>query len=297
MNFEVWLPPVEKWNGKFNGVGNGALAGGINYPAMVTPLSVGYAVGSTDGGHQSKAIVEGDWMQGRPDHWYEFGFLAVHQMTRASKAIIAAYYGNAPEYSYFTGCSGGGQQGLAETQRYPADYNGVVSGAPANYPTRMWPGETYPSWVTHRSKAYAIPVEKLAMINKAAVAACDRLDSAEDGLIGDPRECNFDPTALICTGADSPDCLTKEQAESVAMVYAGLKDPTTGEQFWPGYEPGSELDGLVTSASRLSSHKDTSKAWFSITPSGIGRPLISQIQRTSLFFMRQMPKTDRSSTL
>jgi len=241
IGFEVWMPLADKWNGKFNGVGNGALAGGINYPAMKGPLGLGYAVGSTDGGHKSPSIVDGAWMMGHPELWDDFGYRAVHVMTRNAKAIIEAYYGKAAKYSYFTGCSGGGQQGLAEAQRYPADYNGIVSGAPANFPTRMWPGETWPSYVTQKSVETKIPVEKLPLINKAAIAACDANDGAKDGLITDPRKCNFDPGTLLCKGADAPDCLTAAQVDSVKKVYGGLKDPTTGAQFWPGYEPGSEL--------------------------------------------------------
>jgi feruloyl esterase len=239
--FEVWLPNPKKWNGKFNGVGNGALAGGVNYPDMKGPLLKGYAVGSTDGGHQSPAPVIGDWMQDQPDLWDEFGYRAVHGMTKAGKAAAEALYGSAPKFAYFTGCSGGGQQALAEAQRYPADYDGIVSGAPANFPTRMWPGETYPSYVTQQSEETKIPVEKLPVIAAAAVAACDEMDGAKDGLITDPRECDFDPVTIQCKSGDAADCLTEAQVDSVKKVYAGLKDPTTGEQFWPGYEPGSEL--------------------------------------------------------
>ena len=238
--FEVWLPNPKKWNGKFNGVGNGALAGGANYPAMHDPLLAGYAVASTDGGHTSPAPVVGDWMQDHPELWDEFGYRAVHGMTKAGKALTAAYYGKPAAYAYFTGCSGGGQQGLAEVQRYPADYDGVVSGAPANFPTHMWPGETYPSFVTQQSEATKIPVEKLPVIAAAAVAACDELDGAKDGLISEPKNCKFDPATIQCKSGDAADCLTAEQVDSVKKVYAGLKDPTTGEQFWPGFEPGSE---------------------------------------------------------
>lgn len=242
INFEVWLPLPEKWNGRFNGVGNGALAGGINYPAMAAPLTAGYAVASTDTGHQSPVIVVGDWILGHPELWDDFGYRAIHETARNAKAIVEAFYGKPADYAYFTGCSGGGQQGLAEVQRFPADYDGVVSAAPANYPTRMWPGETWPSYVTHRSAKYAIPVEKLPVIHEAALAACDAQDGVEDGLIDNPPACKFDPTVLECTSGDAPDCLTKEQVDSVIKVYEGLKDPTTGEQFWPGYEIGSELD-------------------------------------------------------
>ncbi len=241
MTFEVWLPPAEDWNGKFIGVGNGALAGGINYPAMVGPITAGYAVASTNGGHTSASIVSGDWMQDHPELWDDFGYRAIHDMTRSAKSIIKAYYGKPAKYSYFIGCSGGGQQGLAEAQRYPADYDGIVVGAPANFPTRMWPGETWPSYVTHRTAANAIPVEKLPLIHNAVLAACDANDAVKDGLITDPRTCKFDPATLLCKGEDAPDCLTAAQVDSVQKIYGGLKDPTTGEQFWPGYEPGSEL--------------------------------------------------------
>ena len=242
ITFEVWMPLPEKWNGNFNGVGNGALAGGINYPAMVDPLTRGYAVGSTDGGHTSPAIVVGDWMLGHPELWDDFGYRAMHVMTKNAKLIVNAYYGQAPKYSYYTGCSGGGQQGLAELQRYPADYNGAAIGAPANMPTHMWPGETWPSYVTHRTPANAIPVEKLTVLHDAAVKACDALDGVKDGVIENPRICKFNPATVQCKAGDAADCLTAAQVDSAKLVYAGLKDPTTGAQFWPGYEVGSELD-------------------------------------------------------
>jgi feruloyl esterase len=121
-------------------------------------------------------------------------------------------------------------------QRYPLDYNGVVAGAPANYPIHMWPGELWPAWYTHKDAAQVIPTTKLSAISAAAVAACDENDGVKDGLIRDPRTCNFDPGTLV------PSVLTPEQADSVRAIYGGLKDPTTGVQFWPGYEMGSESD-------------------------------------------------------
>ena len=249
--FEVWMPLADKWNGKFNAVGNGALAGGINYPDMAGPLKKGYAAASTNGGHTSPSMVDGAWMMGHPELWDDFGYRAVHLMTRGAKAIIQAYYGQGPKYSYFTGCSGGGQQGLAEVQKYPADYDGVVSGAPANFPTRMWPGETWPGWVAAKYNTQLslggppgppVPTPKLLTLQAAAVAACDALDGAKDGLITDPRKCKFDPATLLCP-ANPPDankCLTQAEVDTVKLVYGGLKDPTSGAQFWPGYEPGSE---------------------------------------------------------
>ena len=242
INFEVWLPPVtgdHAWNGKFNGVGNGGLAGELHYPAMADALARGYATASTDTGHTG-FLGDGSWALEHPELVVDFGYRAIHMMTRAAKAVVDAYYGQAPDYAYFTGCSGGGQQALSEAQRYPADYDGIVAGAPANFPTHMWPGELYPAWVTHRDDASLIPEDKLPLLNEAVLAACDADDGVEDGVIDDPRTCDFDPTTLVCKGADAATCLTKAQVDSVKKIYAGLRDPS-GQQFWPPYEVGSEL--------------------------------------------------------
>jgi len=237
IRFEVWMPPPAVWNGKFNGVGNGGLAGFIAYPSMAAALGRNYAAASTDTGHQGG---NGSWALGRPELLVDFASRAIHVMTLDAKMIVRAYYGQFPRYSYFTGCSGGGGQGMSEAQRYPLDYNGIVSGAPANYVTRMWPGELWPAWVTHKDPANIIPPAKLPMIQRAATAACDTNDGVRDGIIRDPRTCKFDPASIQCAGGDSPDCLTEKQVTSVKAIYGGLKDPSTGRQFWPGFEPGGE---------------------------------------------------------
>lgn len=243
INFEVWLPQTtgnRSWNGKFNGVGNGGLAGSISYGAMMQSLRRGYATASTDTGHVDKPGSDA-WPLGHPELLVDFASSSIHMTARAAKGIIKAYYGQTPRYSYFTGCSCGGGQALSEAQRYPADYDGIVAGAPANFPTHMWPGELYPAWVTHRSPADLIPREKLSLINGAALAACDALDGVRDGILADPRRCDFDPSTLLCPGADGPNCLTAAQVDSVKRIYAGLKDPSSGKLFWPGYEVSSEL--------------------------------------------------------
>ena len=136
----------------------------------------------------------------------------------AAKRLVSAYYGRPPARSYFTGCSGGGGQALSEAQKYPADYDGIVAGAPANYPTHMWPGEMYSAYVTHRTPAHLVPREKLPLITTAALAACDAKDGVEDGVLDDPRQCQFDPATLACKGADGPDCLTAAQVDSVKKI-------------------------------------------------------------------------------
>ncbi len=241
INFEVWLPSTG-WNGKFNGVGNGGLAGSIGYSAMRTALSRNYATASTDTGH--KNTDPNDWAIDR-GLLTDFASRSIHVTAVAAKAIIHAYYGNGSRYSYFTGCSGGGGQALSEAQRYPADYDGIVAGAPANFVTHMWPGELWPAIVTYNDKTTTYPTgytSKLPLMNSAALAACDCLDFVVDGLIDDPRRCDFDPATLLCRGPEDSTCLTAPQVEAIRAIYAGLWDPFTGEQIWPGYEPGSELN-------------------------------------------------------
>jgi feruloyl esterase len=98
----------------------------------------------------------------------------------------------------------------------------------------------YAAWVTHRDEATRIPNEKLQLIANAALEACDATDGVKDGIIDDPRQCNFDPAKIQCSGADGPNCLTAAQVDSVRKIYEGAKNPSTGERFWYGYEKSSE---------------------------------------------------------
>src|SRR5580658_8500289 len=122
IRIEVWMPAMG-WNGKLQSVGNGAWAGTISYPALATALLAGYAAASTDTGHEGN---KPDFIPDHPEKVVDFAYRAVHEMTARSKAIIAAYYGDGPQYSYWNGCSTGGRQAMAEAQRFPADYDGIV---------------------------------------------------------------------------------------------------------------------------------------------------------------------------
>src|SRR5262245_598697 len=113
-------------------------------------------------------------------------------MTTKAKAIIMKFYGRGPQLSYWNGCSGGGKQGLKEAQRYPADYDGIVAGAPTNYKTHMHAWQMNLSHSALSDKASYIPPAKYGFINSAVLAACDALDGIRDGILNDPRRCHFD---------------------------------------------------------------------------------------------------------
>ena len=237
IKIEVWMPAAG-WNGKLQAVGNGGWSGAIPYGPLGAALRRGYAAASTDTGHSGGS---GRFAQGHPEKLIDFAWRAVHEMTVQAKAIIAAFYGSGPRLSYWTGCSSGGKQGLKEAQRFPADYDGIVAGAPANFWTHLMVGDLWPAHATLIDPASYIPQEKYAAIHNAALDACDALDGVRDGLIEDPTRCRFDPKALLCAGADSPTCLTAPQVEAARKIYAGPSDPRTGKQIFPGLEPGSEL--------------------------------------------------------
>ncbi len=242
IKLEVWIPPAEAWNGKFQGVGNGGYQGSISYAAMATALRRGYATASTDTGHSGDDVKFG---QGHPEKVIDYGWRAVHVMTDTAKLIVRNAQGRFADKSYFVGCSAGGHQAMSEAQRFPDDYDGIIAGAPASNRIRqtfafMW------SWTsTHNADGSPILNQaKLALVTKAAVAACDAGDMLKDGLIEDPRKCSFDPAVLACKpGADESACLTPLQVDAVKKVYDGAKNPRTGEQLFTGWPRGSEEFG------------------------------------------------------
>jgi feruloyl esterase len=241
IRIEVWIPPAAEWNGKFQGVGNGGYQGSISYGAMATALRRGYATASTDTGHTGDDVIFG---QGHPEKVVDFGWRAIHLMTETAKLVIRNATGRFAEKAYFVGCSSGGHQAMSEAQRFPADYDGIVAGAPANNRIRQTFGLMWGWSSTHRADGTPLLDEHaLTQITRAVVAACDGDDGLKDGLVDDPRVCRFDPASLACRSADSAACLTAEQVEAVRKVYAGARNPRTGEQVFSGWPRGSEAFG------------------------------------------------------
>jgi feruloyl esterase len=239
IRFEVWLPAAG-WNGKFVGTGNGVWAGSITYFSMVEPLPKGYATAATDDGHQGSPL-DASFMADHPEKLVDFGHRAPHEMTVAAKAVIARFYGKSAQRSLFVSCSTGGRQGLMEAHRYPQDYDGISSMAPANPMTTLMVSSLWTGYATLKDAASRIPPPKFAIVHKAAVAACDADDGVKDGIISAPHSCRFDAASLRCTGADGPDCLTAPQIEALRAIYQGPRNAHTGKQIYPGFEPGSEM--------------------------------------------------------
>jgi feruloyl esterase len=232
INFELRLPTT--WNGKFYHRGAGGFVGSI--PATRAGLSRGYAAVSTDTGHQGSSLFDGSWALGRPDRQVNFGHRSVHVVTVAAKRIVEAAYGRRPAHSYFEGCSNGGRQGAMEAQRYSEDFDGIVAGAPA----LDWSGiVTGWNWNQQALKSTPIPPETLAAIAKGVVSQCDAADGLVDSLVDNPRSCAFDPKKLVCSGADSPACLTPAQVQTYEQILMGPRR-SNGAPLFPGFPPGAE---------------------------------------------------------
>jgi feruloyl esterase len=235
IKMELWMPAAN-WNGKFQAVGNGAFNGSISLTAMVAPLARGYATSSTDTGHPGNT---GSFALGHPEKAIDFGWRAVHEMTVASKAIIAAFYDAGPRLSYWNGCSAGGRQALKEAQRFPTDYDGIIAGAPG----LDWTGRA--SQAVRGAQlltddAARLSPAKAQLLHTAVVGACDALDGLKDGLLADPTKCTFDPAVLRCKGADEASCLTPSQVKTASTLYSPLVNSRTKRET-AGLQRGSEL--------------------------------------------------------
>jgi feruloyl esterase len=242
ISIEVWLPAAN-WNGKLQSVGNGAWAGTLSYPAMAAAVAAGYAAASTDTGHIGG---NASFIVGHPEKLIDFEERAVHEMTAAAKAVVDAFYGRAPRFSYFNGCSTGGRQALTEVQRHPDDYDAIVAGAPANFAKRQTFGQIWLWQATHADAASMLTPESYQVLHKAALEACDAKDGVRDGVIENPTACHFDPAVTLCPSrgpepSGGPGCLTPAQVEAARKIYAGASNPRTHEALYPGLMPGSEL--------------------------------------------------------
>jgi feruloyl esterase len=215
------------WNGKVLGIGGGGFAGNVTVAAAAEGLSRGYAIVQNDLGHESAGAFDPAWAlkaPGQPnvEAIVDFGHRATHVATDVGKKLVTSFYGRPPQHAYWQGCSTGGRQGLAEVQRYPADYDGVIAGAPV-YTPLVYSNAILRVQAFHKKPESNLLPEHVPLIQKALLAACDGKDGIADGIITDPRSCTWDPGELACKGAASATCLTPAQVETVRTVYAGVK--------------------------------------------------------------------------
>lgn len=245
IGFEVRLPPG--WNGRFVMVGNGGFAGEptdsrgrvVQYGRL---MRGGYAVAATDTGHSAVTDPSAMFAADR-QKLLDYAFRSLHMTAETAKMVLRAYYGAPPSKSYFEGCSTGGRQALILAQRFPNDFDGITAGAPVlNFTGTM----VRFVQVAKALREAPISAAKLPTLAARIYDKCDAVDGIKDGIIDDPRKCDFQPARDLprCeAGADRPDCFTAAQAGALEKIYAEVK--SQGKTIFPGWPVGSE--GLSTS--------------------------------------------------
>ncbi|TPX13881.1 uncharacterized protein E0L32_005825 [Thyridium curvatum] len=258
VSVETWLPDAGRWNGRFQAVGGGGWRAGrfaLTYGLQVGALADGFATTSTDAGVGQLGLPGWALLSpGNPNlhKLNNFANVALHDQAVIGKALINSYYGSAPKYSYFTGCSTGGRMALAIAQRYPEDFDGIAASAPAiNNPELAaflyWPQQV----MSEQAGGYVpYPCEILA-VTAAAVAACDGLDGVQDGIIARPGDCQrvFDPLSVVGREIACPQAgggggarvkISRAAAVVVRETWAGM--PTKrGRDLLKGLRPGALL--------------------------------------------------------
>jgi len=232
---EVWMP-ISGWNGKLESIANHLSGGTYYYSDMASALKRKYAVASTDMGHTGTGDTS--WALGHPEKIVDYAWRAVHEMTVTAKAIITAYYGAKPSHSYYNGCSTGGRETLQEAQKFPEDYDGILSGS-GHYTTHQIIANIWKAQVMLKdgvNGASYLPPSKYQLVVNAAMDHCKSLKQAPtDTFLGNPTRCGWDPKTSVCNaGQDTNTCITAAQADALEKIYEPLRNPRTHEEIYPG---------------------------------------------------------------
>lgn len=191
---------------------------GIEWPVMSASLKYGVAAIASNSGHDV-SDMNPEWVTGE-DALIDWGYRALHESTVLGKALVKAWYGSASQYNYLTGCSTGGRQAFKNVQTYPADYDGVIAGAPAWWTThqQLW-NLKYTTYNAPQNSSHSIPESLFNTISDEVLKQCDPQDGLVDSVISDPAGCNFDPLPLLCSKNSTTNCLTPQQLPTLYKIY------------------------------------------------------------------------------
>jgi pimeloyl-ACP methyl ester carboxylesterase len=250
----IWVSlPMSAWNGRFRAEGNGVFAGDSQLGPAVDSVRQGFVGTKTDTGHTGFFLsgAFGMLAPGQPNTQLQtdFAYRSEHLMAVIGKQVAKAFYDQDPLRSYWYGCSTGGRQGLMMAQRYPNDYDAIVAGAPAIHWDRFQAYQIWPQVAMKFDAGGPVAIPKQQLATSRAVAACDAADGVSDGVIGDPRQCTYDPTKdtqitrASCTSSDNS-CLTPGEASAIQKIWGGARN-TAGNLLWPGVERGADLTAFA----------------------------------------------------
>lgn len=235
---------VGAWNGRTQGIGGGGCSGSLSVNA---PVNAGYVGSGNDTGHAGGNCEPGV----NPDGTYNLQFIddfirnGIKQQVLLSKFVAGRYYGTAPAFNYWNGCSTGGRQGYLLAQELGTELDGVLANAPAMYWTRFQTAQMWGQVVMKDLVGGPIAAAKLNQTTASAVAACDGDDGVVDGVIDDPRTCGFSAQANVCGTPTAPaeNCLTGDEAAAIDRIWDGPRN-ARGQRVWFGLDRGTSLTSL-----------------------------------------------------
>ncbi|KAH3911502.1 carboxylic ester hydrolase [Parastagonospora nodorum] len=238
LNMEAWLP--SNWTGRFLSGGNGGLNGCVDYASLAYTSSLGFSSVGTNNGHNGTSGLP---FFNKPEVLEDFAYRAMHTGVVTGKQITEDFYGKPHDKSYYLGCSTGGRQGFKSAQDFPDDFDGIISGAPALAFNNLtsWSGHFYTITGPANSSTF-VTMPQWVMVHEDVLKQCDELDGYADGIIEDPRLCEYDPAGLTCAegSTNSSSCLTPTQVETVRAVFAPLLN-AQGDLVYPRFQPGPEV--------------------------------------------------------
>jgi len=245
VRFEVNLPLA--WNGRLYMYGNGGLAGTpaidpVRQSTRDQALRHGFATAYTDTGHDNRVHPGGTFAHHNFHKLVDYGFRAVHLTVTTAKTLAQHLYDQAPDYSYFNGCSTGGRQAMLSAQRFPEDFDGIIAGAPAADYSGL---KFSQAWRVAAISRSGLVEEEVLELARHIYAACDAEDGLADGLISDPRRCDFDPARDLpaCTAEDDIECFDRTELAALEQYYAPVL--LAGQQVYPAMPVGSEVLGTT----------------------------------------------------
>ncbi|KAF4630690.1 hypothetical protein G7Y89_g7442 [Cudoniella acicularis] len=249
---QVWLP-IDNWNGRIQAMGGAGYQAGANLLTiygMTAAIGEGYSAVSTDAGLGDQ-VTPINWAL-LPDGNVNLNLLedlasiSLNDAAVIGKSITSSFYGKPPKYSYWSGCSQGGRQGLMLAQRYPDAFDGIAASSPAINWNQFLMGDFWPSFLMDRMRVYP-PSCEIDAITAAAIATCDGKDGILDGVITDEVACDFDSLSLVgtvinCTNFGTSIQISEDAAKLVQEVWSGAKR-SDGSFLWFGLSKDAPLAG------------------------------------------------------
>ncbi|MBE9604048.1 tannase/feruloyl esterase family alpha/beta hydrolase [Acetobacteraceae bacterium H6797] len=318
VKFQLRLP--ENWNGRFLFQGGGGMDGVVNEAIGAIPvagatappaLNRGFAVVSTDSGHQGRDSRDADFgldQQARLDYAYA----AIGKVTEAAKALIIARYGRAADRSYFMGCSNGGRAAMMAAQRFPDEFDGIVAGNPGFRLSRAASGHAWDvnvmTGIAPRAEdgrpvlANAFTPAEMKLVTEAVLQQCDAKDGLKDGLLTAPSTCHFDPAALRCQPGQTEACLPEAKLTALVSIMEGGTD-SRGEHIYSSWPWDAGLASAGWRAWKLGTSQtgQPNSLYATLTPSSLGlyfmTPPVQNLQLATIDFDKLPARTAQTAAI